>query len=44
MAWVIDNWEILTAGLLILIRFIESGIATKSWNIWKLIKEFATLR
>ena len=44
MTWIIDNWVTVAAGLLIVIRFIESGMKTKSWNILALLKEFATLR
>lgn len=42
--WAIENIALLTAGLLILLRFIESGLMTHKWDIVSLLKEFLTLR
>ena len=42
-AWIYANWALVTAGLLILIRLIESYMLTKKFDL-SILKEFLTLR
>ena len=42
--WIISNWAAVAAGILIVLRFIESGLVTKKWDVIALIKEFFKLR
>lgn len=44
IGWIIANWAVVTAGALIIVRFIESGLVTGKWDIVSLIKEFFNLR
>ena len=43
ITWIIGNWALVAAGLLILVRLIESYMLTKKLN-WSILKEFFTLR
>ena len=44
LEWIKSNPALITAGILIMVRFIESGLLTKKWDFISLIKEFFTLR
>ena len=44
LSWIIANWGVVAAGILIILRFIESGLIAKKWDIVSLLKEFCTLR
>ena len=43
MEWIIANWGVVAAGLLIVVRFIESWMTTKKFDL-SILKEFLTLR
>lgn len=43
LSWIKENPALITAAILIIVRFIESYMLTKKFD-WSILKEFFTLR